>query len=154
MVIAIPSVREVGVWLAELDLHQCPDFPFEGDYAMMLVLERDVCSANDQGVMAKWIVRSGCRYAVCYGHSSSSWDDAIDMVGVMDEIDGREVASVTTTWHDTEELKDVVGFFADVVRIDGKAPDNYLVFYLGCNERMKGELACVLQDRFSTPSPW
>jgi hypothetical protein len=81
-------------------------FPGEAFTALLLVVDQQV-TAEDQAALASSLVDQRCRYAVCTGHDSSSWDDAIDYAYVMNEVEGRPThGSVTTSWHDREPLEE------------------------------------------------
>ena len=126
------TTRETKLlWLGHVSTPSEFASPATGEYALLLVAVDDRLSPDEQADLSERLVRSGCRYAVCFGPRSSSWDDAIDMVGVMDEVAGREAPFVMTTWHDSELLEETVGFFADHTEIQGWSPSEFVALVLG-----------------------
>lgn len=123
--------------------------PSEGEYALLLVCADEDVSAEEQALLSERLVRTGCRYAVCFGPESSSWDDSIDMVSVMDEINGRGTPFVVTTWHDEEPLSDVVEYFARLAKFDDWSPPEYVVLVLGGSGQLEGEVRRALCRQFA-----
>lgn len=127
----LPSTGTKRVWVGRVsgpDDYACPA---TGEYALLLVVGDAELSPTEQSLLSERFVRSGCRYAVCFGPTSSTWDDAIDMVGVMDEAEGRPSRFVMTTWHDHEPLEDTVDFFARCASFEGWSTEEYVVVVLG-----------------------
>lgn len=122
--------------------------PATGEYALLLVVADAEIPAEEQARLAERFVRSGCRYAVCFGPTSSSWDDAIDMVNVIDDIEGRASPFVMTTWHDDEPLEETVAFFADDTRFDDWAPGEFVVLILGGTDALEREVRSLLARHF------
>jgi hypothetical protein len=84
-----------------------PGVPFdEEEYALLFVVWAADVTVDEQRDLSCRIVASGCRYAVCTGHSSSSWDDSIDLAAVLAELDGQRSprTHIMTTWHEEESL--------------------------------------------------
>lgn len=66
-------------------------------------------SSEWQSTVSEWLVRSGCRYAMAWGVSSSAWDDAVDMANI-EQFEFNEIPEdrfVMTTWHEDETLDEV-----------------------------------------------
>ncbi len=110
--------------------------PFDGvDYVLLLVISDSEIPSDVEREISSSIVRTGCRYALAYGCTCSTWDDSIDLAS----IDARvpENRFVMTTWHEDEPIEDVVDFwwwntaFADFV------PQNFGVFYVGLNAALE-----------------
>jgi hypothetical protein len=119
-----------------------------GEYALLLVVGDDDISSDEQARLSEQFVRSGCRYAVCFGPSSSSWDDSIDMVGVMDEVDGRPSALVMTTWHDHEPIDETVDYFASNTESGGWSPQQFVVLVLGGTDEFEQSVLDAVRNRF------
>lgn len=122
--------------------------PVQGEYALLLVDERGGVSADQQAPWSEEFVRTGCRYAVCFGPSSRSWDDAIDMVGVVDEVEGRAAPFVMTTWHDDEPFEETVGFFAEQTRFDDWSTDTYVVVVMGGSDADEERVRQIVRRGF------
>jgi hypothetical protein len=114
--------------------------------ALLLVVDRDV-TGEEQAAVAASLVAQGCRYAVCAGLNSSSWDDALDEAAVMADIDGTPSwGFMMTTWHENEPLEDVAAFFLEQALIDDAEPIHRLAILVGNDEKYLPELQQVLAD--------
>ena len=108
--------------------------------ALLLVVDPTVTS-EEKVSLAGQLVGQGCRYAVCTGLDSSSWDDAIDHAAVVAELDGTPTFGfVMTTWHEGEPLDDVVEFFFNQAMIDDAEPIHRLAIIIGEDEDRLREL--------------
>jgi len=101
------------------------------EFALLLVVDDSGVSPDEQASLSEQFVRAGCRHAVCFGPTSSTWDDSIDMVSVMDEVDGRPGPFVMTSWFDHDPLPDAAGFFANCTAFDEWVPQHFVAFVLG-----------------------
>jgi hypothetical protein len=125
-------------------------FPTAG-YALLLIA-REACITPDVcGDLTDRIVRSDCRYSVCFGPSSSLWDDAIDWIVVMDEVAGRPSPLVMTTWHDDESLDATVDFFFRHARTITWEPEQFLILILRGTDADEAEVLRLVADWFSDP---
>jgi len=122
--------------------------PVDGEFALLLVVVADDVTDEEQSELSQQFVRAGCRYAVCFGPTSSSWDDSIDMVSVMDRVDGRDPPFVMTSWHDDESVDEAVAFFAQHSRIDDELPRDFVVFMLGGTDRECAEVREAVTRQF------
>ncbi|MEI8020407.1 MAG: hypothetical protein WCH39_19550 [Schlesneria sp.] len=62
--------------------------------------------------MSKWLVDSGCLYAMTWGENSTVWDTSIDIANI-EKFDYKEIPEdhfVMTTWHDSEPLSETMWF--------------------------------------------
>ena len=109
-------------------------------------------SPQQQEDLSTRIVRQGCRYAVCAGVGCSSWDDAIDMVLVMDEIDGRPGPFVMTTWHEDESIQDVAEYFALNTRFDDWVPERFVVLVVGGASELEVKVRAAVEEAFRAGS--
>ncbi len=131
--------RDRQVWLFRLHrpyefLSPCPD----REFALLLVVGDETVNADEQWELATQFVHQSCRYAVCFGHDCSSWDDAIDMVTVIEEVDGLPPRPfVMTTWHDTDTLQETVEYFAGNTRFDDWVPSRLVAVILGGDKRLE-----------------
>lgn len=105
--------------------------PVAGEFALLLVDPSSQVEPAAEAGLAEELVARGCRYAVCWGPQSSSWDDAIDWVGVDAELEGRLAPFVMTTWHGQEPLEETVEFLLETARFDSWEPPAFLVRVLG-----------------------
>ena len=111
----------------------------DAEFAAMIVAQDADVTSDEMNAVARELVDSGCRYAVCCGNDSSSWDDAIDFA----DIARRLYDSVTddrvllTTWHAEEPIDDVSKFFVMHTRFDGFEPRHYVILAIGDGELAK-----------------
>ena len=88
-----------------------------------------------RSAIAKALLESGCRYAVCCGHNCEAWHDAVDAAFVEahldDRDDVRDAAFVMTTWHDGESPDDVAFFFVLNANFEDHSFRQYLVLHVG-----------------------
>jgi hypothetical protein len=136
------------LWFARLLRPLVFSCPVQGEYALLLVLVSDAVTVEEQAELSEQFVRSGCRYAVCFGPTSSSWDDSIDMVGEMDGVDGRPSRFVMTTWHDHEPIEDTVRLFAEQAHFDDWSTDDYVVVLLGGTDADERKVREVVRRGF------
>lgn len=123
--------------------------PIHGaEFALLLVVADPGVSTEEQASLSEQFVRAGCRHAVCFGPTSSSWDDSIDMVSVMDEVDGRPGPFVMTSWFDHDPLAAAVDFFADCTAFDEWVPKHFVCCVLGGDPELEREVHRALLARF------
>ncbi|MBK8097736.1 MAG: hypothetical protein IPK26_11550 [Planctomycetes bacterium] len=139
------------VWLGRISRPDEFVCPVRREYALLLFAGDEPWSPAAQAELADRLVGSGCRYAVCAGTGSSSWDDAIDMASVMASVEGRPAPLVMTTWHD-EPLTEVVDFFAANTRFENWRTDEYMVLLVGANDGDERRLRELVHRRFD-PMP-
>ena len=110
--------------------------PFGGDAFPCLLWDHQGGSTpSDPATLAKALLNSGCRYAVCGGTDCEAWHDAIDVEFVAAHLDDSEDAidavHVMTSWHDRESPDDVAFFFMFNTNFDAHDFDRYLVLHFG-----------------------
>jgi hypothetical protein len=118
------------------------------EFALLLVVDDSTISPDEQANLSEQFVRAGCRHAVCFGPTSSTWDDSIDMVSVMDEVEGRAGPFVMTSWFDHDPLQEAVDFFADCTAFDEWAPQHFVAFVLGEDPDLERDVLRALLARF------
>jgi hypothetical protein len=116
--------------------------PAQGEvFAALLLVVDPTVTSEEKLLLAGQLVRQGCRYAVCAGLDSSTWDDAIDHAGVIADLeDAPSFGFVMTTWHEGEALDDVVEFFFTHAMIDDAEPIHRLAILIGEDEIRLREL--------------
>ena len=125
--------------------------PFGGrEFALLLVVGDDDILPEEQTSLSEEFVHQGCRYAVCAGVDCSSWDDSIDMVSVLDEVEGRSRPLVMTTWHDDEPIEEVVEFFARNANWGDRQNDRYLVVILGGSAGLEAAVRAAVDVQFES----
>lgn len=143
----------MDAWLGRVDRPYAFTSPFMGrEFALLLVIGDAGISADEQWALSQEFVRQGCRYVVCFGHDSSSWDDSVDMVSVMDEVECRPTPFVMTSWHEREPLADVVQFFADCTSFDDWVPERFAVLVVGGTKALEADVRAAIGRRFTIPS--
>ncbi|MFT3870245.1 MAG: hypothetical protein QM715_17490 [Nibricoccus sp.] len=101
-------------------------------------------STEEQTMISAAIVASGCRYAVCYGHRCSSWDDSIDLAAV--ENGEEKSAFVMTTWHENDTPEDVAFFFWNNTSFDDFTAERLGVFILGPDSKTEASLVAAFDS--------
>jgi hypothetical protein len=140
-------------WLGRVDRPYRFASPFQGrEFALLLVVGDADVTAGEQRALSEELVRQGCRYAVCFGHACSTWDDSIDMVGVMAEIEGHSPPFVMTTWHEHEALDEVVDFFVDCTEIANGPPERFVILLVGGPDHLERAVRSAVQRRLSVTS--
>lgn len=79
---------------------------------LAIVLVEDEVSESWMWDACRWLVASGCRYALAWGRDCEAWRDAIDDAA-LEAFDYDEVPpdqAVLTTAHEDEDIDDVFWF--------------------------------------------
>lgn len=79
--------------------------PYECDYALLLLIEGNAAGATSREEMSDKIAASRCIYFSCAGSECSLWDDEVDWSAIEQNKD------IMTTWHDGQELEEILDFF-------------------------------------------
>jgi hypothetical protein len=103
-----------------------------GEFAILLYIADADISPQQQADISDALLAQGCRYAVCAGYDCEKWHDAIDSA-YLKRNDGepKDTNFVMTTWHDNENLENIVYFFLNNTWFDEWNPQNFLVLILG-----------------------
>jgi len=120
-----------------------------GGYALLLIVGDDAIDDDERARLAEQFVRTGCRYAVCFGPTSSGWDDAIDMVSAMDRAEQRAGPFVMTTWFDRDAIATAVDFFAECTHFDDWVAREFVVLVLGGDDALARDVERAVLDRFA-----
>jgi hypothetical protein len=113
--------------------------PFSGEaHALLIFVAASDVSPDEQAEISEGIVASGCRYAVCYGHRCSSWDDSIDLASITAGKEGPDF--VMTTWHEKDSPEEVVHFFWWNTSFDAFAAERMGIFVLGCHPEIESQI--------------
>src|SRR5690242_21784612 len=80
-------------------------------FKAVLVIECEVTPAWQEQV-SDWLIRSGCRYMMAWGHRCSDWDSSVDDANLAMFNYGEipEGDDVMTTWHANEPLQETFRF--------------------------------------------
>ena len=110
--------------------------PFNGTSFPCLIWDHGSrLSDEERSAVARALLDSGCRYAVCGGECCERWHDAVDEAFVMqhlgDSEDVRDAVFVMTSWHDGESPNDVAFFFVLNTNFDDHYFTRYLVLHVG-----------------------
>ncbi len=124
------------VWLSTIDTVDDFALPFEGEYALLLIINRTDTGSLEQEQLSDKIVESRCRYALCFGHECSTWDDSIDYSFICTDpaYDPPDSRFVMTTWHEDDPIDDVVFQLRYNTTFDDFVPDKFLVVFVGEND--------------------
>lgn len=138
-----PRIESIGFPKGEVLLTQLRTRPFQfrspfagEDFVLLLVVAARFISPEEQAELSSSIVAENCRYAVCWGHRCSSWDDSIDFAFMSTDpnFDPPDERDVMTTWHEHETLEETAWFFMWSTTFDDFVPQNFLAVVLGGSE--------------------
>jgi hypothetical protein len=98
-----------------------------------LVYATETVSPQEMATVAEWLVSSGCKYAVCAGEQCSQWHDAIDLVGIVADIESEPSHSqyIMTSWHTNESIEEVVWFWLNLTDYGDFNFQNYVALIVG-----------------------
>jgi hypothetical protein len=121
------------------------------EFALLLVVRVPDIASDEQMAVSRQIVDAGCRYAVCTGIGSSSWDDSLDHAVVEAGLAGRrdDAKTVMTTWHNDEPLAQVVAFFLNHTAFEGFTPSHLIAVQLGGTDQERLALETLLHEAAS-----
>ena len=145
----VPTSDPRALWLGGSEPPYTFASPARGtEFALLLVVGDSEVGVDAQAALSEQFVRAGCRYAICFGPKSSTWDDSIDMVSVMDEVYGKPGPFIMTVWFDDAPLSQAVAFFAHCTEIDDWVPEHLVVFVLGGGPELEAQVHQALLDQF------
>lgn len=122
------------------------------EFALLLAIGDEVVGEDERWHLAAQFREQGCRYAVCWGHDCARWDDAIDMVAALREVEGRpQLPFAMTTWHERDTLAEVVEFFAEHTRIVGESweAEQFVVVVVGGDAAFGAAVRAAVHERFA-----
>mgnify|MGYP000139610883 CR=1 FL=1 len=127
--------------------------PFSGEeYTLLLcILDRKI-DGDERSRISDEIIKSGCRYAVCWGHDCSLWDDSIDWsyLASNDFSDSSE-GFVMTTWHEDDTIADTVDFWWHNTWFEDYVSNNLAIVFLGSDPAVEEEME---ERALSLESKW
>jgi hypothetical protein len=145
-------IEKLDVWFNTIDAVDDFFSPFaDKEYALLLVINRTDISELEQEKLSDKIVASGCRYALCFGHRCTTWDDSIDYAFICSDADFNPPDSrfVMTTWHEDEPIDDVIFQFRWNTTFDDFTPSRFLTLFVGENIVLEKETLKLLSRYFS-----
>lgn len=146
---SILTTDTYSLWLERVTRPYCFARPTRGsEFALLLVVGDSDITTEEQASLSEQFVRAGCRHAVCFGPTSSTWDDSIDWVSVMDEVGGRAGPFVMTSWFDHDPLPEAVDFFAGCTAFDEWVPKHFVALVLGGTPDLERDVHRALLARF------
>lgn len=124
--------REIWQHALKSDGSDWRDPPFAGEPFVVVVVNNIAAApcAVRAGV-AERLVAAACRYAVCFGHECSLWDDAIDEANIEADPALSDELFVMTTWHEGELPSEVVHFALNCTDSSKRTFRKYLVLFIG-----------------------
>jgi len=132
----IVRTDDCDVWLDRIERLFLFTSPFQGEqFVVMLVVSDTNISDVEQAALSKEFVQQGCRYAVCTGFRCSSWDDSIDLAAISTDpnFNPPDDRFVMTTWHQDDQIPDVVEYFRWNTCFADFVPRHFLILFLGSN---------------------
>ncbi|MFZ1702214.1 MAG: hypothetical protein WBO10_12825 [Pyrinomonadaceae bacterium] len=145
------SSTEVNLWFDSTERPFKFESPFNNEeFAVLHVAADSNISSREQAWVSKRLVASRCRYAVCMGYESSTWDDSIDYAYIESDpnYEPPDDRFIMTTWHDGEPIEDVVNFFRWNTIFDDFVPKNFLVLFIGRAEEFETRTLDALKYSF------
>ena len=127
-------VEKQQLWAGQLTRPFHFESPCSGeDFAMLLAVLDDTVDPDEQAALSGSFVAQGCRYAICYGHGCSTWDDSIDYSFIFTDPNFTPPADrfVMTTWYDNEPIEDVADFFVRNTNFGTFEPVRFMLVALG-----------------------
>ncbi|MFN0138248.1 MAG: hypothetical protein ACKVS9_19260 [Phycisphaerae bacterium] len=102
--------------------------------------------SHDRAALARAILATDCRYAVCGGVTRSQWHDELDLAFVDTvPVDQSDARFMMTSWHTNESPLEVAWFFAMNTNFDDHDFTKFLVIELGMPERSTMILEAVVR---------
>ena len=116
--------------------------PFaKGEFVVLLYIADTGVSLQQQADVSDSLIAQGCRYAVCAGYDCETWHDAIDNAYLKrNGGECRDANFVMTTWHEHDNLGDIVFFFLNNTQFEEWIPQNFLVLVLGNNPAILADI--------------
>lgn len=110
--------------------------PFPGALFPCMIWDHEGRFTEAQrGEVARRLLQTGCRYAVCGGRNCDAWHGAVDEEFVQQHLDDPEETiddvHVMTTSHADESPADVASFFVLNTNFGGHCFAHYLVLHVG-----------------------
>jgi len=117
-------------------------FPFPGFHYYCLIWDHEGRFNDvDRSTVARALLESGCRYAVCAGNFCEEWHDAVDAVYETQHMDDiKEISDadfVMTTWHKGASPDDVAFFFVMNTNFAEHNFQHYLTLHVGVSQAIE-----------------
>lgn len=108
-----------------------PDYKGPSPFIAIVLVEDEV-SELWQFEACRWLVASGCRYALTWGRDAASWQEAIEDAALeaADYEDVPEEQRVLSTSHEDEDLEEVFWFARHRAAHPGLSLDATLILHL------------------------
>ena len=135
-------------------LHLAPDDALprlESGYFKAILVIDDNVTPEWQTAVSDWLVRSGCRYMMAWGHKCGEWDDSVDYASLrlFDYGEVPEDDFVMTTWHDKDSLMDTFWFSAHSAMHPSLNLEQTYIIHIAPSER-SNELLQTFRDAQET----
>jgi hypothetical protein len=119
-----------------------------GPYLCLLWDHDGRLPAASRDEIARVLLESGCRYAVCAGANASEWEATVDLafVRAISGSDGSEEdAVVMTTSHAAEGVDDVAFFFVSCTNFGEHHLREFVVLHIGGTPKQRGAVVCAVR---------
>lgn len=147
----LKQTEEHDIWIARVERPFTFASPLNGsDFTLLLVVSDTSITDDERNFVSDEIIRQGCRYAVCWGHECSRWDDSIDWseMSRYPDFKSPDERFVMTTWHEDESLDEVVEFLRWNTAFNHYDTERVLVLILGGDADVEEELRSSLQNKY------
>ena len=101
----------------------------------MVIVEMPV-SPEWRDLASTWLVESGCRYMMAWGHECTLWDDSVDYANLkqFDYGDIPDDRFVMTTWHNNQPLSEGLWFAANAASHPDVALERLILIHIAPHE--------------------
>jgi hypothetical protein len=138
----------LGVLIAD----EVPDPPFDGEpYPVLVWATRPTTDARKQCI-AQALIASGCRYVVCGGVESGTWEDAADDAYLQQDLPDPvpDDRFVMTTSHPGQPEDEVAHFFVRATALHREF-SRYLVLLIGADDPVQARLTAAIRVVVAEP---
>lgn len=140
------------VWYQRIE--DAADFvkPFADSFCALIHVEEPNVAEDRQDAICQLLVDSGCRYSVSSGADCELWEETMDMILVMDEIDGKLPKDyfIMTTSHPEDTLREVIDFFLFCAKSYENAPwTERIIVQVGGPAGLKESLLTLIREAVS-----
>lgn len=98
--------------------------------------------------VARALLESGCRYAVCAGANASEWGATVDLASIRASSgsdDSAEDAVVMTTSHEAEGVDDVALLFVSCTNFGDHHFREFVVLHIGGTAKQRPAVVCAVR---------
>ncbi len=147
----LKQTADLDIWFGRIERPYELVSPFEGNhFSLLLVIADSSITIDERSAVSDQIVQQGCRYAVCWGHDCSLWDDSIDYSSMsrFPDFVTPDEHFIMTTWHEDDSLSDVIEYLRWNTMFDDYITQRALIVILGGDANLESEVRTELQSQY------